>query len=142
MPERVSPIPDGFHTITPCLVVADPRAAIAFYERALGAVVLSRQGDGDEVRHAELLVGDSPIMLSPPYDYAGVRGRAPAADSSMQLYVYVEDADALHARAVGAGASEIMPVDLKPYGDRSGGVRDPFGHVWWIATRVARASAG
>jgi PhnB protein len=135
--------PAGHHTVTPYLIVEDARRAIAFYERAFGAVQTSLAvDDRDRVRHAEVRVGDSPIMLAEPFDFGGVAARSPGAagTTSMHLYLYVPDVDALFAQARAAGAREVMAVADQAYGDRSGGVADPFGHVWWLATHTgARA---
>ena len=129
--------PAGHHTATPYVIVSDARAAIAFYERAFGAVQTSLSADDTgKVRHAEVRIGDSPIMLAEDFEFRGVSAKSPNAggSSSMHLYLYVPDVDALFAQAVAAGAREVMPVADQAYGDRSGGVVDPFGHVWWLAT--------
>ena len=134
--------PAGHHTVTPYVIVEDARRAIAFYERAFGAVRTSLTADdAGKVRHAEIRVGDSQIMLAEPFDFGGVAARSPGTSggaTSMHLYLYVPDVDALFAQAIGAGAREVMPVSDQRYGDRSGGVADPFGHVWWLATHVGR----
>jgi PhnB protein len=129
--------PAGHHTVTPYVIVDDARRAIAFYEQAFGAVQTSLNADEHgKVRHAEVRIGDSPIMLAEAFEFGGVAARGPrtAGSTSMHLYLYVPDADALVARALAAGARQVMPVSDQAYGDRSGGVEDPFGHVWWIAT--------
>ena len=129
--------PPGHHTVTPYVIVPDARAAIAFYERAFGAVQTSLSvDDAGKVRHAEVRIGDSPIMLAEAFEFRGVSAKSPHAggSSSMHLYLYVPDVDVLFAQAVAAGAREVMPVADQAYGDRSGGVVDPFGHVWWLAT--------
>jgi PhnB protein len=129
--------PAGHHTVTPYVIVDDARRAIAFYERAFGAVQTSLSVDErGKVRHAEVRIGDSPVMLAEAFDFGGIAARGPrtAGSTSMHLYLYVPDVDALFARAREAGGREVMPVTDQAYGDRSGGVEDPFGHVWWIAT--------
>jgi PhnB protein len=131
--------PAGHHTVTPYVIVPDARAAIAFWERAFGAVQTSLTvDDAGKVRHAEIRIGDSPIMLAEEFDFGGVVARSPASagSTSMHFYLYVPDVDALFARAREAGAREVMPVANQAYGDRSGGVQDPFGHVWWLATHL------
>ena len=131
--------PAGHHTVTPYVIVDDARRAIAFYERAFGAVQTSLTVDEhDKVRHAEIRIGDSPIMLAEAFEFGGIAARGPrtAGSTSMHLYLYVPDVDALFARARDAGAREVMPVSDQAYGDRSGGVEDPFGHVWWLATYI------
>ena len=130
--------PAGHHTVTPYVIVSDARAAIDFWSRAFGAVQTSLSvDDAGKVRHAEVRIGDSPIMLAEAFEFRGVSAADPAAlggRTSLHIYLYVPDVDALFAQAVAAGAREVMPVADQAYGDRSGGVVDPFGHVWWIAT--------
>ena len=130
--------PAGHHTVTPYVIVSDARAAIDFWSRAFGAVQTSLSvDDAGKVRHAEVRIGDSPIMLAEAFEFRGVSAADPAAlggRTSLHIYLYVPDVDALFAQAVVAGAREVMPVADQAYGDRSGGVVDPFGHVWWIAT--------
>ena len=137
MPAATPYAPAGHHTVTPYVIVKDAREAIAFYTRAFGAEQVSlKTNDAGRVMHAEIRIGDSPIMLAEEFDFGGVVARSPAAASStsMHFYLYVPDVDALFARARSAGAREVMPVTDQPYGERSGGVQDPFGHVWWLAT--------
>ena len=123
--------------MTPYLVLKDPAEALAFYRDAFGATeILRHTDDQGRITHAEMLVGDSPIMLSGGFEVGSLVARDPAAlgGASMHLYLYVPDSDALFARAVAAGAREVMPVADQTYGDRIGGVLDPFGHMWWLAT--------
>ena len=123
----------GFHTATPYLIVEDAARAIDFYAEAFGATELMRDADADSgraVRHAEILIGDSPIMLG-AHPSGGSRGGPPVS-----IYLYVEDADAAFHRAIAAGATELSPVTDHDYGDRSGGLTDPFGHVWYVATHT------
>jgi PhnB protein len=89
------------------------------------------------VRHAEVRIGDSPIMLAEPFEFGGVTAKhpGPGGSTSMHVYLYVPDADAVVAQALAAGAREVMPVTDQVYGERSGGVVDPFGHVWWVSTK-------
>ncbi|MDB4883145.1 MAG: Glyoxalase/bleomycin resistance protein/dioxygenase [Gemmatimonadetes bacterium] len=138
-----SRIPAGFHTATPYLIVENAPAAIEFYRRAFGAEELMRHTDDTgRVRHAEIRIGDSPLMIGQPFEWEGVRARTPreAAAITMALYLYVDDPDALHARAVSAGAAVQTPMSDTWYGERMGGVTDPFGHVWWIAARIEELS--
>ena len=134
--------PAGHHTVTPYVIVSDARAAIDFYTRAFGAVQTSLTvDDAGKVRHAEVRIGDSPIMLAENFEFRGVSAADPAAlggRTSLHIYLYVPDVDVLFVRAVAAGAREVMPVTDQPYGERSGGVVDPFGHVWWMATYTGR----
>jgi PhnB protein len=129
-------VPKGFHTVTPYLIIKDATRAIEFYKRAFGAVELSRHTDeSGDVRHAEIRIGDSPVMIggeSPKYpEWLGPEARG---GTPVHIYLYVEDVDAVFARALAAGATQLLPVEDHYYGDRSGGVTDPFGHVWYIAT--------
>ena len=136
-PSYVAP---GHHTVTPYAVVPDARDAIAFYERAFGAERVSLHvDDRGKVRHAEIRIAGSPIMLAEDFVFGGIVAKSPAAagSSGMHFYLYVPDADALVARALAAGTREVMAVMDQPYGERSGGVQDPFGHGWWISTYVA-----
>ena len=132
--------PAGHHTVTPYVIVSDARAAIEFYGRAFGAVQTQLTTDETgKVRHAEVRIGDSPVMLAETFEFRGVSAANPAAmdgRTSMHIYLYVPDVDALFAQAIAAGAREVMPVADQVYGDRSGGVVDPFGHVWWMATHI------
>lgn len=134
--------PEAFHTVTPYVIVKNASAAIDFYARAFGATELSvRKNAHGKVLHAEIRIGDSLIMLAEEFEYGGVVAKSPQVlgATSMHFYLYVRDVDAWFERAVGAGAGEVMPVTDQPYGDRSGGVTDPFGHVWWIATLKQRS---
>ena len=137
--------PQGFHTVSPYLVVDDPAAAIDLYTRAFGArEILRHTDDKGRITHAEIMVGDSPIMLSGGFEVGPLHAHTPArlGGTPMHLYLYVPDTDALFAQAMAAGCREVMPVADQTYGDRMGGVLDPFGHMWWIATfKPALASA-
>jgi PhnB protein len=126
-----------FHTVNAYVIVSDARAAIDFYRRAFGAVEHSvRTNEEGKVMHAEVVVGDSALMLAEEFEFRGVVAKSPRAygGTSMHLYLYVPDVDSSLSTAVAAGAREVMPVSNQPYGERTGGVVDPFGHVWWLAT--------
>src|SRR6185503_7252111 len=121
MTSTVKPIPDGYHTLTPYLIVKGAAEAIGFYKSALGATELFRMpGPDGKIGHAEIKIGDSPIML---------------ADESPEMS-YVEDVDAVFKKAIAEGATQQRPVEDKFYGDRSGTLLDPFGYVWHIATHT------
>jgi PhnB protein len=137
---KVKPVPEGFRTVTPNLVVDSGAEAIAFYERAFGAEVTARLEAGGMLVHAALRIGDSLVTLCDAMPDHGFV--APDRDAPVNSFVtlYVEDADALHARAVEAGASVVNPVSDHIHGDRAGSVRDPFGHRWAIATHIADVS--
>jgi uncharacterized glyoxalase superfamily protein PhnB len=126
----VTPIPDGYHAITPYLVVPGVARLIDFLTQAFGAEMVHRphtRPDGT-IMHAEVKIGDSRVMMGEPM------GEFTAMPAS--LYLYVEDADAVYAQAIQAGATSIMPPADQFYGDRHGGVRDPSGNIWWIATHI------
>jgi PhnB protein len=129
------PIPTGFHTLSPHLIVNDGAAAIEFYKQAFGAQEQERlmAPDGKSLMHAELKIGDSMVMLGGefPPDCLSPKSRG---GTGVFLHLYVEDADAAFARAVKAGCAERMPVSDMFWGDRYGQVQDPSGHCWSIAT--------
>jgi PhnB protein len=131
----VKPIPDGYHSVTPYLIVADAPRALDFYKAAFGATELMRmtQPDG-RVGHAEIRIGDSPVMLADEFPEIGARSPQAIGGTPVSLMVYVPDVDAVVAQAVAAGAKVTRPVADQFYGDRIGGVADPFGHSWFIAT--------
>ena len=131
----VSPIPEGMHNVVPHLVVEDIDAAIAWYERALGAqrrFVLN--GPDGSPMHGEIQLGDSVVMIGAEEADHGIRAPSSLGGTSGGLMVYVEDVDATHAAAVEAGATASMPVGDMFWGDRYGAVTDPFGHRWSLAT--------
>jgi PhnB protein len=133
----VKPVPDGYHSVTPYLVVKGAERALAFYARAFGAVeTLRMQEPGGRIGHAELRVGDSTVMLADEHPEIGALGPESVGGSPVTLMLYVPDVDATVARAVEAGATLTRPVADQFYGDRNGGIRDPFGHVWFVATHV------
>jgi PhnB protein len=132
----VKPIPEGFATATPNLVVDRGAEAIDFYERAFGAEVRARLEAGGMLVHAALRIGDSMITLCdamPDHGFVAPDREAPVTQF---ITLYTDDADALFARAVDAGATEINPVTDHIHGDRAGSVRDPFGHRWAVATHI------
>ena len=135
MASNVKPIPDGYHTVTPYLVQKDSKRALEFYKKAFGAEELMRLGGPDgKIGHAEIKIGDSPIMLADEYPEMGYRGPRALGGSPVSIMLYVEDVDACFNQAVAAGAKVVRPVVDQFYGDRSGNIEDPFGHVWTIAT--------
>ena len=144
----VQPIPEGYHSVTPYLVVDDANAAIDFYKRALGATEKFRMKmpapsgveGGDRIGHAELTIGDSHIMLAdefPDMDHLGPKSRG---GTTVSLLVYVDDVDSALRTAVAAGATEQRAVADQFYGDRSGTLLDPFGHQWTLSTHVEDVS--
>ena len=136
MAQPVTPIPEGFHTVTPHLVIKGAAAAIEFYKRALGAEVLARMdGPGGSVGHAELKIGDSIIFLADEFPGGPTRSPQTLGGTTASLHLYVPDVDAAFKEAIGAGGREIMAVTDMFWGDRFGQLQDPFGHSWSIATR-------
>jgi PhnB protein len=133
----VKPIPDGYHSVTPYLIVNDAAGAIEFYKTAFGATELMRlPGPGGKVMHAEIKVGDSPIMLADEFPEMDIRGPQTLGGSPVSILIYVEDVDVRFAAALAAGATEKRPLADQFYGDRSGTLEDPYGHVWTIATHT------
>ena len=139
----VKPIPDGYHTATPYLIVKDAASAIEFYKKAFGATELMRlAGPSGKVGHAEIMIGNSPIMLADEFPEIGARGPQSLGGSPVMILLYVEEVDARFGQAVAAGAKALRPVKDQFYGDRSGTLEDPFGHVWTIATHKEDLAPG
>ena len=131
------PIPDGYHSLTPFLTVRDAERAIEFYKAAFGAKERGvMKGPDGKVMHAELMIGDSIIMLSDEFPDFGALSPESVGGSSMGLHIYVDGVDAAFDRAVKAGAQIEMPVMDQFWGDRYGRLKDPFGHKWSIATHT------
>jgi PhnB protein len=131
----VKPIPDNYPVLSPYLCVKDAAAAIAFYKTALGATERMRlDAPGGKIGHAELNIGKALIMLADEYPDMDFRSPQSIGGSPVTIHLYVEDVDDCCKRAVAAGATLTRPVQDQFYGDRSGQFRDPFGHVWAIAT--------
>jgi uncharacterized glyoxalase superfamily protein PhnB len=129
------PIPDGFHTITPHIVVSDAGKAIEFYKKAFDAKENARHlaPDGKAIMHAQLTIGSSMLMLANEYPPSCLSPKS-RGGTSLTLHLYVENADAFFDRAVKAGCAVKMPLSDQFWGDRYGQVEDPFGHQWAIAT--------
>jgi PhnB protein len=141
MTSKANPIPEGYHTATPYLIVGDAAAAIDFYKAAFGATELMRmEAPGGKVGHAEIKVGNSPIMLADEVPDMGYLSPQSLGGTPVSIVLYVEDVDETAGRAVAAGAKVIKPVADQFYGDRSGTFADPFGHHWHIATHMEDVS--
>lgn len=137
MATATKPIPDGYHSATPYLIVKGAVEAIEFYNRAFGATELLRMADPKGgIAHAEIRIGDSVIMLADENPNMGYRGPRSLGGSTVSIMLYVADVDGTFERAVKAGARAQRPVANQFYGDRSGMIEDPFGHFWTIATHV------
>ncbi len=133
----VKPKPDGYHSVTPYLIVRGAARAIEFYEQAFGAVERFRMpGPGGRVGHAEIAIGDSCVMLADEVPEMGYVGPEAVEGTPVTFMIYVEDVDNRFANALVAGATEVQPVEDKFWGDRAGQLRDPFGHLWTLATHV------
>jgi PhnB protein len=133
----VKPIPEGYHSVTPYLIVKGGANAIEFYKKAFGATEIMRfEGPGGALGHAEIRIGNAPVMLADEYPDMGFRSPQTLGGAGVSLMVYVEQVDAVFQRAIAAGAKELRAVQNQFYGDRSGTLQDPFGHVWTISTHV------
>jgi PhnB protein len=131
------PVPEGYHTATPYLIVHDAARALDFYQRAFGAKELMRFAAPDgKIGHAEIRIGDSVIMLADEYPDMGYRSPRALGGSPVSILLYVEDVDALFSRALAVGAIQTRALENQFYGDRTGTLTDPFGHVWTLATHV------
>jgi PhnB protein len=133
---KVQPIPEGYHTATPYLVIRDAGKAIEFYKKAFGAQELFRMPSPDgKIMHAEIQIGSSRIMLSDEFLDMGYRSPQALNGTPVSLFLYVEDADKTFATALTAGAKQRAALQDMFWGDRFGKVTDPFGHEWLVATR-------
>lgn len=151
----VKPIPEGYHSVTPYLIVNGGAQAIEFYKTAFGATELIRMARPDgKIGHAEIRIGDSVIMLADENPAMGSLSPQAVGGTPVLIHLYVEDADAVFNRGVAAGGTVERPLKDQFYGDRTGGIVDPFGHRWYVAThkedvapeelkkRAAAAAAG
>ena len=137
----VQPIPAGYHTATIYLIVKGGVQALEFYKNAFGAVELMRMpGPNGTIGHAEIKIGDSPIMLADEFPEMGHKSPTTLGGTAAGIMIYVPDCDAMFAKAVSLGATVMKPLADQFYGDRSGSVIDPFGHQWTIATHIEDVS--
>ena len=134
----VKRVPEGYHRVTPHLVVRNAAAAIEFYKKAFGAVEIMRAPgpDGKSIMHAELQIGDSRVFLNDEFPDMGALSPLAFKGTSITLHLYVEDADKQFRQAVDAGAEVLMPLADQFWGDRYGIVKDPFGHQWSIGSHI------
>jgi PhnB protein len=138
---KVKPIPDGYQSVIPYLIVDGAGDAIDWYTKSLGAKEMVRMGGpGGKVGHAELQFGDSVVMLADEFPDMGIKSPKTIGGSPVNLCVYLEDVDATFDDAVKGGAKVLQPVEDKFYGDRSGQIEDPFGHIWSLMTHVEDVS--
>lgn len=131
----VKPIPEGYHSVTPYLSIKGAADAIEYYKKAFGAVELFRMAAPDgKVGHAEIKIGDSPIMLADEYPDMEFVSPKTLGGTPVGIMIYVEDVDKIYKQSIDAGGTEVKPLQDQFYGDRSGTLKDPFGHVWTVAT--------
>jgi PhnB protein len=137
----VKPIPEGYHNVTPYLFVRSAARAIDFYKSVFGAAEIVRMvGSNGKIMHAEVRIGDSIVMLADENPQTGVMSPQTIGGYSVGLHVYVENVDAVIQKAVDSGAKLLRPIKIQFYGDRSGSLLDPFGHMWSVATHVEDVS--
>lgn len=135
----ISPQPPGYHSVTPYLALRGAARALDFYARAFGATEIMRIPMGELIGHAEIRIGDSVVMLADEME--GHAGPQTLGGTPVSLMIYTADVDAMFARAIAAGATVKRPVENQFYGDRTGVLVDPYGHVWSIATHVEDVSS-
>jgi PhnB protein len=129
------PIPDGYHSVTPYLIINGAADALEYYKKAFGATELFRMPAPEgKIGHAEIKIGDSPIMLADEFPEMGYKSPKSLGGSPVSIMIYVDDVDTVFKQAVDAGGKEQRPIKDQFYGDRSGTLEDPFGHVWHVAT--------
>src|SRR5262245_40657787 len=140
MTGKVKPIPENYHSVTPYLVVDGAAKAIDFYKRAFKAAEHVRMpGPENKIAHAEIKIGDSMVMLSDPMESVHKSPKT-LGGTPITLMIYTEDVDTTVADAIKAGAQTLRPVEDQFWGDRMGGVTDPFGHQWFVATHIEDVS--
>jgi PhnB protein len=138
----VKPIPEGYHTATPYLIIKGAVDAIEYYKNAFGATELMRMpAPGGKIGHAEIKIGDSPIMLADEFPEMGYKSPQTLGGSPVGIMIYVEDVDTVFDRAIAAGGKVQKAVQDQFYGDRLGTLEDPFGHVWHVSTHKEDVSA-
>lgn len=131
------PIPEGYHSVTPYLIIKGAADAIEYYKMAFGATELMRMpAPGGTIGHAEIKIGDSPIMLADEFPEMGYKSPQTLGGTPVSIMIYVDDVDTVFKQAIAAGGKEQRPVQDQFYGDRTGTLEDPFGHVWHVGTHV------
>jgi PhnB protein len=137
----VKAVPDGYHAVTPYLIIKGAAAAIDYYKRAFGATEIMRMPDPQgRIGHAEIRIGDSVIMLADEHQEMGYRAPGTIGGTTVSIVLYVEDVDAVFDRAIKAGGKAQRPVADQFYGDRMGTLEDPFGHVWTVGSHIEDVS--
>lgn len=131
----VKPVPEGYHTVTPYIICKGAAAALDYYKKAFGATELMRYGGPDgQIGHAEIKIGDSVIMLADEFPQMKALSPQTVGGTPVSLMLYVDDVDTVFKRALAAGGQEVHPLQDKFYGDRTGTLTDPFGHMWSVST--------
>jgi PhnB protein len=137
MSDKVKPVPEGYHTVTPYFVIDGAADAIEFYCNVFGATEIMRMpGPDGRIGHAEIKIGDSHVMLADEHPEMGYRSASSIGGSPISIMLYVDDVDSTVARAVEAGATLVKPIQDQFYGDRSGTISDKWGYQWHVATHV------
>jgi PhnB protein len=131
---NVKPIPEGYHSLTPYLIIDGGAQALEYYKKAFGATELFRMEHEGKIAHAEMKIGDSPFMLSDENPQMGYKGPKSFGGTPVALMIYVDDCDTIFKQAIDAGGTEAKAMQDQFYGDRSGTLTDPFGHIWTVAT--------
>lgn len=130
------PIPEGYHSVTPYLIVDDAAGAIEFYKKAFGAEEKYRLPMGDRIGHAEIKIGDSFVMLADEFPDMGHLSPKSRGGATSSIVLYVNDVDTAFPKAIEAGATQDRPIEDQFWGDRMGSLTDPFGHKWSLATHT------
>ena len=141
MSSPVKPVPDGYHSVTPYLIIDGANAAIEYYTKVFGATEVLRMPASDgRIMHAEIQIGTSRVMLADEHPAIGAYAPAHFNGTPVHLMLYIEDVDTVFAKAVDAGAKVERPLADQFYGDRTGGIIDPYGHHWYLATHIKDVS--
>lgn len=133
---NVKPIPEGYHSVTPYLIIKGAADAIEYYKNAFGATELFRMEREGKIGHAEIKIGDSPIMLADEHPQMGAVSPKTLGGSPVGIMIYVNDVDTIFNQAIKLGGVQVKPLQDQFYGDRSGTLTDPFGHQWTVATHT------
>ena len=137
----VKPIPEGYHSVTPYLIIKGAAQALDFYKTAFGAIELFRMEHNGQIGHAENKIGDSPIMLADEQPEMKYLSPTSLGGTPVSIMIYVDDCDTIYKQAIDAGAVELKGLQDQFYGDRSGTLADPFGHIWTVATHKEDVSS-
>lgn len=137
----INPIPEGFHSVTPYMIIKDANSALEFYQLAFGAKVQGALTTPDgTIMHGEFKIGDSHVMFAEENTEMGMLGPTALGGAAMSICLYVEDVDQVFAKAVEAGAKVLREMEDQFWGDRAGTVEDPFGHSWTLLSKIEEVS--